>query len=188
MTQPNTAEQQENLVPEAEDASPSDSALTQLQEELASTKDRALRALAEVENTRRQHERQREEAVRYAVTAFARDLLNVADNLNRALQSAPTGEENPFVTGIVMTEKELLAVFERHGIRKLDPVGEPFDPNQQQAIIEVPETGQPAGQVVQVIQSGYLLHDRLLRPALVAVAKEGDAAPEEGSGSIVLDA
>jgi molecular chaperone GrpE len=153
--------------------------IARLEEDLATMKDRALRALAEAENTRRQAERQREESVRYAVTGFARDLLNVADNLSRALQSSPPttpqGENDPFVTGVAMTERELLTVFERHGIRKVDPTGQPFDHNQHQAVVELPGTGAPAGQVVQVIQPGYLLHDRLLRPALVAVASgEGE--------------
>lgn len=173
MTQPTAAEHQ----PEAAAETPQD-VIARLEDDLATMKDKALRALAEAENTRRQSERQREESVRYAVTAFARDLLNVADNLSRARQSAPAGDNDPFVTGVAMTERELLSVFERHGIRKIDPAGEIFDHNQHQAVVELPGTGAPAGQVVQVIQPGYLLHDRLLRPALVAVANGEGGATE----------
>jgi molecular chaperone GrpE len=178
MTQPTTAEQQPEAQSDAAET-PQD-IIARLEDELAAMKDKALRALAEAENTRRQSERQREESVRYAVTGFARDLLNVADNLSRALQSAPTGENDSFVTGVAMTERELLSVFERHHIRKINPSGQEFDHNQHQAVVELPGTGAPAGQVVQVIQPGYMLHDRLLRPALVAVAS-GEGGPESVS-------
>jgi molecular chaperone GrpE len=182
MSQPHAAEPSSETAPET-DVTP-EGEIARLQDELAGMKDKALRALAEAENTRRQAERQREESVRYAVTGFARDLLNVADNLSRALQNAPAGSNDPFVTGISMTERELATVLERHGVRKIEPLGEAFDPNRHQAIAEAPGTGMPAGQVVQVIQAGYILHDRLLRPALVIVAS-GD---EAGAGHVEIQA
>lgn len=182
MTQDTAADPQQQPEAPSEAVETPQETIARLEGELATLKDRALRALAEAENTRRQAERQREDAVRYAVTGFARDLLNVADNLSRALQSAPQGDNDPFVTGVAMTERELLSVFERHGIRKVDPVNQPFDHNHHQAVVELPGTGAPAGQVVQVIQPGYLLHDRLLRPAMVAVSSG------EGDGSVSLQA
>ena len=145
-----------------------------LEAELAEAKDRLLRALAETENVRRRAERERSDASKYAAGGFAKDLLNVADNLRRALDSVPTGEGGEpmrgLVEGVAATERELLAAFERHGIRRVDPSGERFDHNLHQAMFEV-ESGQAPGTVVQVLQPGYVMHDRLLRPALVGVAK-----------------
>jgi molecular chaperone GrpE len=160
----------------------------------AELKDRLLRAMAETENVRRRAERDREETAKYAVTKFARDILGVADNLRRALESAPkenTGDEvvKNLVLGVEMTEKELLAVMERHGIRPVDPMGEKFDHNLHQAMFEVPGTGQPSGTVVQVMQTGYVINDRLLRPAMVGVAKDdkpgGGNGGEDGAGEHV---
>jgi molecular chaperone GrpE len=144
--------------------------------ELAEAKDRLLRALAETENVRRRAERERADASKYGAGSFAKDLLNVADNLRRALDSVPeerAGEEptRTLLQGVAATERELLAAFERHGIRRVDPAGERFDHNLHQAIFEVESTGQPPGTVVQVLQPGYVMHDRLLRPAMVGVAK-----------------
>lgn len=174
MNQPATETPVENFIEIPPEQALADE-VARLQVELAEMKDKALRALAEAENTRKITERQREDAVKYAITGFARDLLNVSDNLSRAMQSAPTGEDNPFVTGIQMTEKELLSVFERHGIRRIDPAkGEKFDHNRHQAMVEIPATDVTPGSIAQVIQTGYVLHDRLLRPALVAVAKAAD--------------
>jgi molecular chaperone GrpE len=158
--------------------------LAAAERELADAKDRLLRALAETENVRRRAQREREDAQRYGATGLARDLLNVADNLRRALESAPEGQAQDELTrtllaGVAATERELLAAFERHGIRRIDPVpGERFDHNFHQAMFEVENTGQPGGAVVQVLQPGYVMHDRLLRPAMVGVAK-GQARPEE---------
>ena len=162
--------------------------------ENAQLKDQLLRALAETENVRRRSQRDREEGVRYAAAALARDLLNVADNLRRALDAVPqaaleTDEAlKTLADGVALTERELLAAFERHGIRRLEPgAGERFDPNFHQAMFEVPNTGQPAGTVVQVMQPGYLMHERLLRPALVGVAKgsptETNGAAPQGNGA-----
>lgn len=169
-----------------EDAS-EDSALSNrvlnLEAELADTKDRLMRAVAETENIRRRSEREKADANTYAVTKFARDLLNVADNLRRAMDSVPEGmqgEDSPiasFVSGIEMTERELLSVFERHGITKVDPQGEKFDHNFHQAMSEVESPDAESGTVLQVYQSGYVLKDRLLRPAMVVVAKAPKPAP-----------
>jgi molecular chaperone GrpE len=150
----------------------------ELEAELAATKERLLRALAETENLRRRSARELEEAHKYAITGFARELLEVADNLSRALDSIPprAREEIDFVRsladGVAMTEKALLASFERHQIAKVEPeLGSRFDHNRHQAMLEI-ETGdyQP-GTIAQVMQPGYVIADRLLRPALVGVAK-----------------
>ena len=156
-------------------------------EDLAATvadlKDRLLRALAEVENVRRRGEREREDARLYAATGFARDMVRVADNLRRALESVPAearGESQALVTlleGVELTERDLLSIFEKNGIRRVDPLGQKFDHNLHEALFEVPGTGQPGGTVIQVIEPGYTIHDRLLRPARVGIAKD------EGQGS-----
>jgi molecular chaperone GrpE len=148
-----------------------------LEAELAEYKDRLLRALAETENTRRRAQREREDASKYAITGFARDLLSAADNLRRALDSLPEAEivderTRSLLAGVAATERELLAVFERHGLRRIDPKGERFDHNFHQAIFETERGDQPTGTIVEVLQPGYLLHDRLLRPAMVGVAKQ----------------
>jgi molecular chaperone GrpE len=155
-----------------------DDRLTALEAELADQKDRLLRALAETENVRRRAQREREDASKYAVTGFAKDLLSAADNLRRALESLPETEvkderTRSLLAGVAATERELLSVFERYGIRRIDPKGEPFDHNFHQAIFEAERADQPSGTVVEVLQPGYVLHDRLLRPAMVGVAKGG---------------
>lgn len=147
-----------------------------LEAELAEHKDRLLRALAEAENTRRRAQRERDDATKYAVSGFAKELLSAADNLRRALDSLPEAEvgddrTRSLLAGVAATERELLAVFERHGIRRIDPMGERFDHNLHQAIFEVERSDRPPGTIVEVLQPGYLLHDRLLRPAMVGVAK-----------------
>jgi molecular chaperone GrpE len=149
--------------------------------EVADLKDRLLRVLADQENARKRAERDRGEAVRYAPTPLARDLLVTVDNLRRAIESiAAVGEGDEtlrtLMAGIVATERGLLDTLERHGIHRVDPApGERFDPHQHQAMFEVADSGYPPGTVAQVMQPGYLLHDRLLRPALVGVAR-GDGA------------
>lgn len=152
--------------------------LAQSQQALAEMKDRLLRALAEGENLRKRAQREREDAGKYAASNFAKDMLNVADNLRRALASAPNERQwddatRTLLIGVAATERELLAAFERHGIRRVEPLGERFDHNFHQAMFEVDDPGQPAGTIVQVLQPGYVMHDRLLRPAMVAVAKGG---------------
>jgi molecular chaperone GrpE len=153
--------------------------------ELAEAKDRLLRALAETENVRRRAERERGDAARFGAANFAKDILNVADNLRRAIESVPEGQGGDelirnLLQGVAATERELLAAFERHGVRRIDPVGERFDHNLHQAMFEVENTGKPVGTIVQVLQPGYVMHDRLLRPALVGVAK-GESAPPPSS-------
>jgi len=155
--------------------------------EAADFKDKALRAMAEVENIRRRAQREREDAVRYAATSIARDLLSTADNLSRALASvneAQIADETTksLLTGVAATERELLTAFEKNGIKRIDPKGERFDHNFHQAIFEVENTGKPAGTVVEVLQPGYILHDRLLRPAMVGVAKGGATPPYPDRG------
>lgn len=149
-------------------------------------RDKLLRALAEVENTRRRAERDKDDAYKYAITRFARDVLSVADNLRRALDSVDEDARNEggealsaLIAGVSMTERELLNTFEKHGIKQVNPgAGERFDPNLHQAVAEIPGTGQPNGAIVQVAQTGFVIEDRLLRPAMVLVAKgEAAAAP-----------
>jgi molecular chaperone GrpE len=154
-----------------------------LETELAEHKDRLLRALAETENTRRRAQREREDAAKYAIAALAKDLLATADNLRRALDSLPEAEVRDertrgLLSGVAATERELLSAFERHGIRRIDPQGERFDHNLHQAIFETERADVPAGTVVEVLQPGYVLHDRLLRPAMVGVARPA-AKPAE---------
>jgi molecular chaperone GrpE len=164
--------------------SPLDERLATVEAELADSKDRLLRALAETENVRRRAERERADAAKYGASALAKDLLNVADNLRRALDSLPEAQAaderaRNLLHGVAATERELLAAFERNGIRRIEPAGERFDHNLHQAIFEVENTGQPPGTIVQVLQPGYVMQDRLLRPAMVGVAKSqqppGDA-------------
>jgi len=143
-----------------------------------------LRALAEMENLRRRTEREVADARAYGISAFARDLLAVADNMRRALDAfgaepheAADAGTKALLEGVELTERELLKVLEKHGVKKLDPEGSRFDPHRHQAMYEVPDESIPAGTVVQVVQPGYTIGERVLRPALVAVAKGGPKAP-----------
>jgi molecular chaperone GrpE len=151
-----------------------------LAQEVAELKDRLLRALAEMENLRRRTEREVADARAYGISAFARDLLAVADNMRRALDAfgaepheAPDAGTKALLEGVELTERELLKTLEKHGVRKLDPEGAKFDPHFHQAMYEVPDESVPAGTIVQVVQPGYTIGERVLRPALVAVAKGG---------------
>jgi len=171
---------------DAEESSP-ETRVVELEAELAEQKDRLLRALAETENVRRRAQREREDASRYAVAGFAKDLLSAADNLRRALESLPESEvrddrTRSLLAGVAATERELLGIFERHGIKRIDPKGERFDHNFHQAIFEAERPDQPSGTIVEVLQPGYVLHDRLLRPAMVGVSK-GQPTPAEPAGS-----
>jgi molecular chaperone GrpE len=155
-----------------------DEEITALKEETASLKDRLLRLAAEMDNLRKRTEREKAEATLYAATNFARDLLSVADNLGRALQALPEEEreragevEKNLIAGVEVTERELLNVFQRHGIRRIEAVGQKFDPNFHQAMFEVPTAEKPPGTVMQELQSGYAVGERCLRPSLVGVAK-----------------
>jgi molecular chaperone GrpE len=154
-----------------------------LEAELAEAQDKTLRALAETENTRRRAQRERADAEKYSISRFAEGLLSVADNLRRALDSLPESEAKDdrtkgLLAGVAATERELLSAFERHGLKRIDAKGEKFDHNFHQAVFEMENTGQPAGTVVEVLQPGYMLHDRLLRPAMVGVAKGAAPAAE----------
>ena len=165
-------------------ASAGDPRVAALEAEVAKLKDQLLRALADGENLRRRTEREREDTSKYAASKFAGDVVSVADNLRRALDSIPAdaktvdGPVKTLVAGIELTEREMLAALAKHGVQKVDPLGEKFDYNRHQAMFEVENTGKPAGTVVQVLQAGYVIHDRLLRPAMVGVAKgSADQAP-----------
>ncbi|HTY68163.1 MAG TPA: nucleotide exchange factor GrpE [Alphaproteobacteria bacterium] len=149
----------------------------ELEAEVRKLKDQALRAMAEAENTRRRAQREIEENNKYAVSNIARDVLPIADNLRRALdgisEEARKADErlDKFATGVELTEREFLATLERHHIKRIEALGKPFDHNLHQAVMQVEVPDKAAGTVVQVLQSGFTIHDRLLRPAMVAVAK-----------------
>jgi molecular chaperone GrpE len=143
--------------------------------EVASLRDRLTRALAEIENTRRQGERRTQDAQQYAITNFARELLPVVDNLRRALDAARPDEtrnqNNGLIEGVAATDRALTQILNRFGVKEVSALDEPFDPMKHEAVMETDETEQPPGRVVQVLEDGYTLHDRLLRPARVVVAK-----------------
>ena len=153
--------------------------LATLEAEKADLRDRLMRALADTENMRRRSEREAADARTYAVTNFARDMLTSVDNMRRALESVPAGEgasDGPLkslIEGIELTERDLLKTLGRHGVKRLEPEGAKFDPNMHQAMFEVPNDQVPSGTVIQVVQTGYAIGDRVLRPALVGVAKGG---------------
>lgn len=140
-------------------------------------REQALRTLAEMDNLRKRTAREKEDAAKFAISKFAKDLLTVGDNLQRALQAIPEGAaaDTPLLLtladGVAAVERELDTVLERHGVRKVEALGAPFDAHVHQAVMEQPTADVPAGHVAQVFQTGYLLNDRLLRPAMVAVAK-----------------
>ena len=165
----------------AAEAAPSE--VETLQQENANLKDRLLRALAEMENLRRRTEREVADAKAYGVTSFARDVLGVADNLRRALDHLPAEARESadaivksLIEGVEVTERDFLSRLTRHGVKKLEPQGERFDPNLHEALFEVPDESVPAGTVVQVVESGYTIGDRVLRPAKVGVSKGGPKA------------
>lgn len=159
-----------------------------LNAENSQLKDRILRTLAEMENLRRRTEREVADAKTYGVTGFARDVLTVVDNLTRALEHAPAEARaaaepqiQSVIEGVELTAQDLEAVLSRHGVKKLDPKGHKFDPNFHQAIFEAPDESVPSGTVSQVVQTGWTIGDRVLRPAMVGISKGGPkAAPKEG--------
>jgi molecular chaperone GrpE len=170
---------------EAAASQPSDyEALMRLMKENEELKDARLRAAAEMENLRRRTQRDVADSRTYAVTNFARDMLAVADNLRRALDAIPAdARDEPRVAalaeGVEMTERSMLSALERHGVKKVEPHGERFDPNFHQAMFEVPNPDVPANTVVNVVQPGYVIGERVLRPAMVGVAKGGPKAAVE---------
>jgi molecular chaperone GrpE len=162
-----------------------------LAKEAADARDKMLRTLAEMENLRKRTSREVADARVYGITGFARDVLDIADNLQRALDAVPyetRAAADPglkaLIEGVELTERSLLNALEKNAVRKFDPTGEKFDPNFQQAMYEVPDPTVPSGTVVQVVQSGYMIGDRILRPALVGVSKGGaKSAPAAADGS-----
>jgi molecular chaperone GrpE len=167
------------------------SRIAQLEAEKAELKDRLLRTLADLENLRRRGERELADARAYAISRFAGDMLGVADNMGRALAAIPAEAREgdnaalkALVEGAELTEREMLRALEKHGVKRLDPKGERFDPNFHQAIFEVPDANLPSGTVAQVVQVGYSIGDRVLRPAMVGVARGGPkpAPAEAGAG------
>lgn len=161
------------------DSAPSEAALIDvLNADLADLKDRLLRAAAEMENMRRRFERDMADARQYAVTGFAREVLSIGDNLGRALEAVPDearkeeGAMASLLAGVELTERELLRVLDKHNVKRLEPQGEKFDPNFHQAIFEVEHEDAPHGTVVQVVQPGYSIGERVLRPAMVGIAKK----------------
>jgi len=160
-----------------------------LEAEKSDLQDKLLRTLAEMENLRRRTIKEITDARVYSTTNFARDMLTVADNIRRALEAAPKevidaadAAIKGVIDGVELTERDLLNTLERHGVRKLDPLNQKFDPNFHQAMFEVPDPSVPSGTVVQVVQTGFAIGDRVLRPAMVGVAKGGPkaTAPAEG--------
>src|SRR5438094_6319404 len=162
-----------------------------LQKEATEARDKMLRTLADMENLRKRTSREVADARTYGITGFARDVLDIADNLQRALDAVPAearANADPglkaLIEGVELTERSLLNALEKNGVKKFDPAGGKFDPNFQQAMFEVPDPSVPAGTVVQVMQSGYTIGERVLRPALVAVSKGGaKAAPVPANGN-----
>jgi molecular chaperone GrpE len=164
---------------EADELAQARAEIVALTTERDAERERALRMAAEAENTRRRLERDKADAVQYAAAAFARDMLSVADNLTRALDALPP-EDSPLKAGLEATQRELLAIFERHGVKRVAAVGLALDPNSHQAMVEVESDAEP-GTVVSELQAGWMLKDRLLRPALVTVAKARSGANSEAA-------
>ena len=165
--------------------------IAELEAETGKLKDQALRALAETENIRRRSEREREDTAKYAISGFAKSLLDAADNLRRAIDAIPEEAKasadaglTTLIEGVEMTERSMLSALERHGVRKLEPVGQKFDPNFHQAMFEVPNPDVPNNTVVQVVQAGYTIGERVLRPAMVGVAKGGPKLVEPETNSV----
>lgn len=169
----------------AEALAAAEARVAELEARLAEMNDKALRALAEADNTRKRMEKERQDTVKFAVSSFARDLLSVADNLGRALAAIPPeqrtqdGPLKTIFTGVEATERELLRVLENNGIKKIDPQGQLFDPNLHEVMFEIDAPDQKPGTILQVMEPAYTIHDRLLRSARVGVAKGGVAT--EGS-------
>jgi molecular chaperone GrpE len=188
MTDTTAANNNEAVAPAesgAAGAIPDAAALTK---EVADYKDKLLRALADMENLRRRTDREVADSRAYGVTSLARDMVGVADNMRRALEAAGDagmvveGPAKALLEGVELTERELLKILEKHGVKKFDPQGAKFDPNLHQAMFEVPDANVPSGSVVQVIQPGYMIADRVLRPAMVGVSQGGPRpAPSERS-------
>jgi molecular chaperone GrpE len=186
------SDEQNPEVPEADDNphAAEFAVLEALKAEVESLKDQRLRAMAEAENVRRRADKERTEASLYAVTKFARDMLGIADNFSRAMAACPPAlreaadpQIKAVLDGVEATDRQLLATLERYGVKQIETEGK-FDPNLHQAIAEVPGGGKPPGAIVDVVQAGYMIGDRLLRPAMVTVVQRGSAAAA-GSGETI---
>jgi molecular chaperone GrpE len=178
----------EDQIANGQDNGSAEESFDTLRAEIAQMREQMLRVAADAENAKRRAEREANNARAYAIEKFAKDLLGVADNLQRAMQHAPKDSQDQLVKnlaiGLEMTEKELLAAFERNGLKRVDPArGEKFDPHQHQAVMEQPATDVGGGAVLQVLQSGYDLFGRIVRPAMVVVSAKGS-----GSGDVAADA
>jgi molecular chaperone GrpE len=153
--------------------------IAELESQLADLTDRLLRVHAEMDNLRKRTEREKADLAKYAISKFARDIVGVSDNFQRAIAAVPPGaaEQDPallsLIEGVTMSEREFLNVLERHGVKRIDPTGELFNPHLHQAVMEQPNTELPSGSVLRVVQAGYSIEDRVLRPAMVVVAKGG---------------
>ena len=174
----------EAAAPETAQAETAPELATQLAKEAADLKDRLLRTLAEMENLRKRTEREVLDARLYGIAGFARDVLAVADNMHRALEAigpelrqSADANVNALIEGVELTERELLKTLEKNGVKKFSPQGEKFDPNVHQAMYEIPTSDLPPGQVAEVIQAGYMIGERVLRPAMVAVSKAIQKTP-----------
>jgi len=188
------SEDRDDYIPEADGANGRDQVADEaarLVAENAELRDRALRALADAENLRKRGEREREEQRLYAVTSFARDMLVIADNFQRALDSLSQDaranlppQAKAVLEGVEATERQLMSTLERHGVKRIDTTDAKFDPHLHQAIAEVPGEGKPPGSIVNVVQAGYVIADRLLRPAMVTVAARGSAAGSQGGENL----
>jgi len=185
MTDP-TARQAESAADEADSTTAPEQAdlIVEAKREATEFKDKLLRTLAEMENLRKRTEREVLDARLYGIAGFARDVLAVADNMHRALDAIrPELRESTdptvkaLIEGVELTERELLKILEKNGVKKFSPQGEKFDPNVHQAMYEVPASDLPPGQVAEVIQAGYMIGERVLRPAMVAVSKAAQKAP-----------
>lgn len=158
--------------------------------EIAEKHNLYLRAAAETENVRRRLEKEKDDTAKYAVTKFARDILTVGDNFQRAISAVPPGaaEKDPalksFLDGVVLAERDFEAALERNGVKKIDASGQPFDPHQHQAVMEQDNPGVPHGTVLQVYQVGYAIGDRCLRPAMVVVSRGGSKMQKSGDGQV----
>src|SRR5918997_1027797 len=196
-TEHQTMNPQADSAPEALNeaaSSPEADPVAVLEAEKTDLKDKLLRLMADMENLRRRTEREVADARTYAVANFARDMLNVADNVRRAIESVPAeasrsaeGAFKGLIEGIDLTERDLLKTLERHGVKRLDPQGQKFDPNVHQAMFEIPNAEVPNGTVLQVVQSGYVIGERVLRPALVGVSKGGPKVAANGAGTETAD-
>lgn len=169
---------------------PEEGSVEALTREAAEARDKMLRTLAEMENLRKRTAREVAEARAYGITGFARDILDIADNLQRAIDAMPADAKETadagmkaFMEGVELTERSLINTLEKNGVKKFDPSGEKFNPNFQQAMYEVPDASVPAGTVVQVVQAGFMIGERILRPALVGVSKGGAKAAPAGDAA-----